>query len=360
MPINILPEQITALSEEAKAAEESGALTKRQLDIICGEGWFRMFLPKQLGGLNLDLPTGLRLEEALARIDGSLGWTVTLCSGATMFAGFMEPAVAEDLLSDKRACFGGSGAASGTADKRGDHYCINGLWKYATGAPHLTAFTANCKLLENGVPLLDSEGQPQIRAFVFKADEVCILNDWHTMGLRATAGHSFEVKDLFVPLDRAFDILPESARIDGPIFQYPFLPFAETTLAMNTSGMVLHFLDCCDEIFTQKAARNRSMASSHYLQMLSAARERCLAIRATFFEVADQSWKELCETGACSKPTQDAVSINSRGLVREARNVVQELFPFCGMAATDPEATINRIWRDLFTASQHSLLNKVD
>jgi hypothetical protein len=350
-------ESITALQQEVRAAELEGTLTGRQRDIIYQAGWFRMFLPSSLGGLELGLPEGLRLEEALARIDGSLGWTVTLCSGATMFAGFLEAPLAKELLADPHACFGGSGAPGGIADRQAGGYRITGMWKYATGTPHLTAFTANCVLRENGIPLKDESGQPQVRAFVFKADEVIVHEDWNTMGLRATAGHSFEVNDLHVPAERAFDIMPGAARHSAPIFQYPFLPFAETTLAVNTSGMALHFLECCEAILTEKAARDNGKWKEFYAQLISEGKEQLSRQRAEFYVVADNSWAELLATGACSPVTLKAVDHVSRRLVWEAREVVQRLFPYCGMAATRPESTINRIWRDLFTASQHSLLN---
>src|SRR5690606_933558 len=82
---------IHQLRESSAGAEAAGQLTERQRSLIQRERWFRMFVPRALGGLELLLPEGLQLQEGLARTDGSLGWTVTLCSGATMFAGYMEP-----------------------------------------------------------------------------------------------------------------------------------------------------------------------------------------------------------------------------------------------------------------------------
>jgi len=38
-------------------------------------GLFRMFVPRSHGGLELALPAGLEVISALARIDGSVGWT---------------------------------------------------------------------------------------------------------------------------------------------------------------------------------------------------------------------------------------------------------------------------------------------
>ena len=40
-------------------------------------------MPKENGGLGMSMPEGLRMEETLAWTDGSTGWTVTLCAGAS-------------------------------------------------------------------------------------------------------------------------------------------------------------------------------------------------------------------------------------------------------------------------------------
>jgi alkylation response protein AidB-like acyl-CoA dehydrogenase len=354
----IRPQWQQILAREAATAEQQRVLTQKQLEMIFEAGWFRMFLPKSLGGLALDLPTALRLEEALARIDGSLGWTVTLCAGATLFAGFMEPSVAEELLADPGACFGGSGAATGVAEEDGEGYRITGFWKYATGAPYLSAFTANCRLQRKGEAMLNAGGQPLIRSFVFRADEVNIHSDWNVMGLCATAGDAFEVNNLWVPASRAFDIIPDAARLNDPIFRYPFLPFAETTLAVNSAGMARHFLDECTEIFAQKSGR--SGHRNFYESLLREEEQAFEKLGADFYRAADFSWDECCASGACGSETLLAVSRASRALARNSRQLAARLFPYCGMAAIHPESAINRAWRDLFTASQHSLLNPAE
>jgi indole-3-acetate monooxygenase len=346
------------LAAESGIAEQQGSLTKTQLEIIHQARWFRMFLPASMGGLDLSLPEGLRLEESLAGIDGSLGWTITLCSGATMFAGFMAPKLAVALLRNPKACFGGSGAPNGVANREGDSYRISGRWKYATGAPHLTAFTANCRIMEEGLPVLDANGQQLVQAFVFTADEVEVYEDWNTMGLRATAGHSFSVVNLLVDKERAFDITPEAAQIDLPIFRYPFLPFAETTIAVNTSGMVQHFLECCETIFSVKALKDGGRYKDFYSKLIIEGRQRLEQLRIAFYAVADASWEELCHSGACSDDTLSTIGRASTDLAWGGRRIAEDLFPYCRMAATDPETPINRVWRDLFTASQHSLLNR--
>src|SRR5690606_10876476 len=108
--------------DNALEAEKIGALHETQLEEIYRQKWFRMFIPKSMGGLEYSLPEALRTEEALASADGSTAWVVTLCSGAGWFAAFLDQSLLKEIASTPQACIAGSGAATGTADVAGDGY----------------------------------------------------------------------------------------------------------------------------------------------------------------------------------------------------------------------------------------------
>ncbi|TKK71045.1 acyl-CoA dehydrogenase [Ilyomonas limi] len=344
---------INELRREAAIAECMGTLITEQLDVIYKEKWFKLFVPEAYGGLALSLPEGLKIEETLATIDGSLGWIVTLCSGATMFVGYLQPNVAREIFADEKVCFGGSGRASGIAKLNDYGYEVTGRWHYATGAPHNTIFTANCVIEKDGITLQNEDGNPLIQSFFFTRKEVTIHEDWNTMGLIATAGHSFEVKNVQVAPIRSFTIDSEHATLPNPVYHYPFLQFAETTIAVNTLGMAQHFLDECEIIFKQK----ENKASALLIKKLQEAITDLNSFRQQFYTAVEISWNIFAATQKEDLKTLQNVSIASRQMVNKARVLVQELYPFCGMIAADQSSTINRIWRDIFTASQHSLLN---
>src|SRR5882724_11511693 len=253
-PSGLIPaDQADKLRSFSADAESSGSLHPGQLAIIDEQRWFNLYVPRSHGGLELSLPEGLRMEEALAWTDGSLGWTVTLCSGANWFIGFLQPEIAKDLFSDRRSCFAGSGRASGIARITATGYEVTGRWKYASGAPHATAFTANCLLEKDGALLQNEDGSPMMRAFLFLKDEVIVHKDWNAMGMIATASHSFEVRQQQVGRDRCFTIDSHHSFLPQPIYRYPFLQLAETTLAVNSAGMAAHFIDLCEGIFARRS-----------------------------------------------------------------------------------------------------------
>jgi indole-3-acetate monooxygenase len=320
----------------AAAAEKLGRLHPEMLVLAYEHQWFRALVPKRYGGLSLPLPAMVRLEEGLSWADGSLGWTVTLCSGAGWFAGFFPFSSFPALFEDPGLCLAGSGTASGRADLVHGGYRVSGRWAYASGAAHATAFTANCVIYEDGLPIMDGAG-PLVRPFLFLREEVAVDQDWNAVGLVATGSHGFVVKDLVVPAGRAFRIAAEAAFDDDPLYRYPFMPLAEATLAANSSGMARHFLDCCAEMGV----------GGPDLEAASLALEER---RMIFYRELDHSWEQG------SRGLEEGVSRVSRELAATALYWVDKLYPKSGLGAARVDSEINRVWRDLHTASQHPLL----
>lgn len=349
----------TILSAYATAAEENKQLTKEQLNILTDKKWFKIFVPENYGGLNFSLPEALRLEEALATIDGSLGWTFTLCAGANLFVGYINPEFAAQIFFDEKVCLGGSGAASGISEICDAGYLINGKWKYATGAPHLTHFTTNCHIHKNGQPVFNEDQSPMIRSFIFKKDEVDIIEDWNTMGLKATASHSFTVTNIVVNTDRCFEIHPSKAFLNNPIYHYPFLQLAETTLAVNHLGMALHFFETMKNMFHEKmeAGLISEERQALILKKIQKAESALATTKSAFYEIVDESWMQLCAKEKIDEAVLLVTSTVSKNMANQARTLVAELYPQCGIVATEEGTVLNRIFRDMFTASQHALFN---
>ena len=354
-----LTEHMSSLPDEHKAllrryaaeAEQRGELHPEVLDLIYREQWFRMMVPRQFGGLALPLPAVVRLEEEIAAADGSAAWTITLCSGAGWFAGFFPPSGLDRLFSDPRMCLAGSGAPDGRAERLDNGgYRVNGRWAYASGARHATAFTANCVVWEGGGPVLGQDGQPLVRPFLFLREEVQIASDWKTVGLVATGSHGFSVSGLEVPAERVFDIDARAAVDDSPLYRYPFVPLAKATLAVNCSGMAMHFLDCFDELFSARAARGHlpAAAGARVRKLYKHARQALDFVRQRFYKALDTSWAQGTD--------HEEVGRLSYTLAECSRQWVDGLYPYAGLGAANVDTEISRVWRDLHTASQHPLL----
>jgi alkylation response protein AidB-like acyl-CoA dehydrogenase len=352
---------VSSIRSRAAEAEQMGMLHPEQLRVVYKNKWFKLLVPEVYTGLQITLPNLVRLQEAISWTDGSTGWVVTLCSGAGWFCGFISPEIA-DLFDDPRVCLAGSGAAGGTADITDTGYIINGTWKYASGAHHATHITANCIIQKNGEPVLDDRGEPLILPFIFDKKDVHILPAWKYIGMVATGSDAFEIKNLEVATNRQFKIDPLAAIVPEPLYQYPFLQLAEATLAVNLSGIAIHFMDLCEGIFQDKIKQPRLTDGQKVILIdeLDRSKNNMNLARERFFEAVDRSWDAIQNDNTIPDEQLNKVSITSRRLAQLARETVDKLYPLCGLIAASTETEINRAWRDLHTASQHALLTFTD
>jgi hypothetical protein len=353
-PRGYLPPDVQSqLKEESLRAEKMGRLTDKQLELIYANKLFHLFVPKSLGGLELDLVTGLEIEEEAARIDGSLGWTITLCSGANAFVGYLPPEASAHIFSKPKVCFGGSGKLGGVARETEQGYIISGKWNYVTGLPHITICTANCRIEKNGQLLTNNDGSPGYKSFFFMPDEIVCEEDWHTMGLIATASHSFSVENLNVDSGRSFVIDGDFRTIDQVMYQYPFDAFSALTLGVNHLGMQEHFLELAEIIFDSITETARKDFRSRLLERAVQETENR---RTLFFYYAKASWKELQEQGKVSEMLKKKIFLLCREIAKKGREMVIEIYLYLGISASNPETEVNRLMRDVLTASQHSFL----
>lgn len=347
---------MTTIRKHAAHAEEFRQLHEEQLKLIYARKLFKMFVPTRYGGLALALPDVLRTEEALAWADGSTAWVVTLCSGAGWFVGFLNPDLAKQVFQDDKVCLAGSGAPTGTAEIVSDGFIINGEWKYASGSLHATMFTANCRMMKEGVALRDDQGEHQIKSFLFFKNEVSLQRNWSSMGMVATASHSFVIKDLAVPANRLFVIDKKHVVLTDSVYRYPFLQLAEATLAVNLSGMAQRFLDLAEVIFNERIGKDQ-LTSKNIAKLLEQSQSALQSCRREFYDVVEGSWS-VCESDSeIPAHVLERVSDTSYQLYLASLSEVDKLYRYTGLRAADLREEINRVWRNLHTASQHSLFS---
>ena len=339
---------VDKVRSSSAAMEKAGKLSPFVLDFIYKEKLFKLFVPKEAGGKMLSLPDALRIFEEAPRIDGNLGWAVTIGSGGGYFYAYMQTKTAKKVFTDKRAVIAGSGHPSAIAVKAKGGYNVTGQWKYASGAPYATAFTANAML----------KGSNKMLAFTFSPSQVAILKDWNAFGMRATESHSFRVTNAFVPNDMTFDLSNNNIYYKSPIYQYPFLQFAETSFAAVAIGLGKHFIEEAHSmlknyktVWGAKSERYRFVKAKikHAEQTMQETIE-------TFYAVADKSWDKMLKEDKLKEKLQHKVSKTSCQTSRVMLACADELIQYLGMQAVMQDSNINRVWRDMHTACQHVLL----
>ena len=78
-------------------------------------------------------------------------------------------------------------------------------------------------------------------------------------------------------------------------------------------------------------------------------------LRSAFYSQTDIAWETLILEKQIPGGMLNQVSALSLDLVNRSRDLVNKLYPFCGLEAVNTRTEINRVWRNFHTAGQHAL-----
>lgn len=326
--------------------------------------WFgfgiRLWVPAAIGRGELALPASLEAFEAMSRVDGAAGWAVTIGTGGGLFAAYLDEPTAAELFGPRDALIAGSGAPGGRAQIVDGGYQAHGAWRFASGAPHATWFTANCVVERDGRPVLDASGAPQIRAMAFPPDGVTVAESWRVSGLRATASQDFAAIWQFVPARRSFSVFTDEPRAPGPLYRVPFATIAELSFAAVALGIARHAI----ETFAALAAAPRRAGSAPVLSARAGARIRIAEAEATvrstrafFYEVAGDTWAAAVAGRALDPNRERLVRLASVHASAAGARVAESLYSAAGMAPLFEDSELGRCWRDAHAVSQHALVS---
>src|SRR6202047_3932463 len=190
---------LAAASDEI---EERRELPERVVEALIERGFFRMLLPRSLGGAELDPLTYVQVLEEIGKAEPSTAWSLGQNSGCSMSAPYLDPAVAREIFGPPRGILAwgpeSRGAGRGVAVEGGIR--VTGRWGFATGSRHATWLGAHVPIFEpDGTPRLNPNGRPFVRTVLFPKSQAEIIDNWQVIGLRGTGSDSYRVAGLFVP-----------------------------------------------------------------------------------------------------------------------------------------------------------------
>ena len=179
--------------EHRGAFDRERRLPDDVFEALADAGLFRLWLPSSLGGPELSPVEFMRIVEAAAALDGSVGWLVGNGGGMSRVGGYLPTAVARDRFSNRRTFIVSVTGAVGSASAVDGSYRVSGRWPFGSGAPHATHFMGLATVGGNLAP------EQQRLCCYFDRQQVTVHDTWYVSGLRGTGSSDFEVREAFVP-----------------------------------------------------------------------------------------------------------------------------------------------------------------
>ncbi len=351
--------QIVAARDEIEESRRLPAGLVRAMDAA---GLFRTYMPRALGGPELDPVSAFRVVEQVSMADGSAGWCCFIAGSLSLYSGWLRNSVAQELFGTPPTLRGaGSFRPLGTAQITGGGYMVSGQWDFASGCLHANWLGLNCVVADetgprhiSGGPL---NGLPELRMMTVPIEQARVIDNWTVVGLRGTGSNDVAVTDLFVPENRTF-ALTDQPYNDATICNFrTAMAVTFTPLAGNTLGMARGAMEAFLELAGSRATtmnmallRDRSPVQ----EVVGRAEAIISGARAYVLDAIGLMWDAMLS----GKAEVDKEVLQARlavtHAVHESVRAIDLLYHASGTNAVRRSNLLERYFRDVHAAMMHA------
>jgi alkylation response protein AidB-like acyl-CoA dehydrogenase len=356
-PLDVAQELAPMIRSYADQIEADRELPRALFEALAAAGFFKLLIPRAVGGIEIDLPTYLQVLEALGKADASTGWVVNQCAVFATYSARMPSDIARLIWTDTpHSIVANTPAPTALAVVVPGGYRVTGRQGFSSGCRHAAWLAARALIQENGQPRL-TDGQPEERYLFVPAAEAELLDTWHVRGMRGTGTHDFAVKDVFVPAERT--VLQAGAPLleNGPLYLFPRRLLFASGDAEVALGTARACLDRFFELVGVKTPRTMqtTLRDQPVIQATVGRSEAQLrSARAYLTEALRDIWTEATSTSAITLDRRAALRLATTHAIRLAVEIVDSVYNASGVTAIFEGNPIQRYFQDIHVISQHS------
>jgi alkylation response protein AidB-like acyl-CoA dehydrogenase len=343
------------LRERIPMAEELRRLPEENVRELLDSGLIALENPRRWGGPELSLDALIEVCAALSEGCPSTSWVYALWGAHMWLIGQYPEHVQEQVFTNPDSLISSVVNTTGTPEIVEGGYTWSGRGFFSSGVDH-------CNWLIAAVEVHPEGAQPDRRWFLIPRSDFEIIDDWYTVGLKATGSKTVELKDVFIPEDhciRQQDLSQGTAHgaslHNSPLYcaamDFTFsLPLAGPEVGIARS-VIKTFEERCR---TRIASPNPRQANNQLASLirLAEAGAQVDAARALLLEDARRF---------CNMPAADATELDKFKCRRDVafatqlcRKAANSIFEAAGGSNIYDSSDMQRLWRDSNVAAAHN------
>ena len=338
-------------------------LPKALVERCHAAGFYRLVRPRELGGLQVDPLTYLRVVELLAEAAGSVGWNLCNNNIAQLVTLGLPDEGIQEIYGH-----GGDVAIAGTAVQGGGRavpveggYRVTGRWPFGTGCQESAWMLGSFQILDGDQPRRSPDGASVYWRGVFQRSEAQIVEgSWDVAGLRATGSFDWTVDDVFLPERRT--MVHAGVPLDNQWSHWPGISYALPAQAWVgphhsavITGIARAGIDGLIELAREKTPRGRTGRLCENPQVQDAvgrADAMLNAGRAYRTAMITELWNTVAagaETTLEQRARCRLAAVHAADSAREAMDLV---YRQGGSTSYRRESRLAECWRDLHVVGQ--------
>ncbi len=356
-PLDAARELAPTIRSSADEIEKNRELPRPLFEALAAAGYFKLLIPRSVGGAEVDLPTYVQVLETLGQADASTGWLVNQCAVFATYAAQMPRDIARSIWIDTpHSVVANTSMPTAEVVVVPGGYRVSGRQGFSSGCRHAAWLAARGLVQENDQPRL-LNGQPEERFLFVPAAEAEIVDTWNVRGMRGTGTHHFVVKDVFVPAERT--VLQAGAPFleSGPLYLFS----RRLLFATGDAAVALGTASACLEAFGALAGVKKPRLMQATLRdqpaiqaTVGRSEAQLRAARAFLLESVRDVWTEAVSSRALSVDRRALLRLATTHAIRLAVDVVDSVYNACGVTSIFEGNSIQRYFQDIHVISQHA------
>ena len=353
---SILPD-VAATSAQSEADRH---LSDAVVDRMRRSGLFGLVMPRALGGSGLGFADLVRVTAEIGTVSGSAAWIYGVLAGHSWLINLFPAEAQTEIMGDPTTLIATVFRLGGSVVPEGEGYRLTGATgRFCSGIDY-----ANWVIIGNGVKRPDGSVEP--RFFVIPKSEIEVVDDWFTMGMRATGSRSIRIDSAFIPAHRSCSLAdmlagttPGAQAHEGAIYRMPFADIAPFSIVGAPIGMARGLVRSFAEEFGGKLRDADPLQVAEQSTTLARIAEAGAdADAALALVLADAAMIDRAGDPADVSPLERAqIPRNWAWAVQKARYAATNLFEVAGGSGIYDGNALQRTFRDIHGAAQHVAFN---
>jgi indole-3-acetate monooxygenase len=326
-------------------------------------GFYRMVIPRSLGGLEADPLTYLRVVELLAEGAGSVGWNLANNSiGQLVTLGLPEEGVEEVHGNGPSVLAGTAVPGGGKAAPVPGGYRVSGRWQFGSGCNEAAWMLGSFQILDDGKPRTSPEGKPLFWRGVFsRAEAEIVPGSWDVAGLRGTGSFDWTVENVFLPERRVMihagiPLDNQWSRWPGVTYQLPAVCWVGPHHSAVITGIARAGIDALIELAGGKQPRGRPaglLCDNPQVQDSVGRADAILnAGRAYRTAMIAELWNTIASGKETTLEQRARCRLASTYAGDSARQAMELAYRHGGSTSFQRQSRLAECWRDLHTVGQ--------
>lgn len=349
----LLPE----VEANASSTDKSRQVSSDIIVAMSDSGLLGIMGARSFGGSEIGVEGLVKSTMEIAAACGSTGWVFGVLAGHSWMVNLFPPQAQVEVAGSKNrltATVFRMGGDMAVCD--GGTRLTDGSGRFCSGIDHV-----GWVIIGSSVDSTDGKKTEQ-RFFLVPREDVEIIDDWHTLGMRGTGSKSIRIADAFIPEHRSVAVSamaegtsPGALFHDRPLYRMTFadvVPFSivGAPLGMARAAMRM-FADGLKRTMDGSPGGSSGYRDTVLLRLAKATADVDAAIQLVLTTAARVDASN--SHADFSRIDRAGISRNLSWSVQRCREAVNKLYESSGGSAIYSSSSMQRIWRDINSAAQH-------